>query len=44
MHICWRWRWRCGALATLDQGLAELVGQDERDGVEVIRFDMRFGD
>ncbi len=35
---------RGGALATLDQGLAELAGQDERDGVEVIRFKVRFGE
>lgn len=35
---------RGGALATLDQGLAELAGPDERDAVEVIRFKVRFGD
>ena len=35
---------RGGALATLDQGLAELAGPDERDALEVIRFKVRFGD
>lgn len=35
---------RGGALVTLDQGLAELVGADERGAVEVIRFRVRFGD
>ena len=35
---------RGGALATLDQGLAELVGPDERDALEVIRFKVRFGE
>ena len=35
---------RGGALATLDQGLAELAGPDERNALEVIRFKVRFGD
>ncbi len=35
---------RGGALVTLDQGLAELAGQEERGAVEVIRFKVRFGD
>ena len=35
---------RGGGLATLDQGLIELAGPDERDAVEVIRFKVRFGD
>lgn len=35
---------RGGALATLDQGLAELAGPDRRDALEVIRFEPRFGD
>ena len=35
---------RGGALVTLDQGLAELVGADERGAVEVIRFRVRFSD
>ena len=35
---------RGGALATLDRGLAELAGPDERDALEVIRFKVRLSD
>ena len=35
---------RGGALATLDRGLAELAGPDERDALEVIRFKVSLGD
>ena len=35
---------RGGVLATLDRGLAELAGPDERDAVEAIRFKSRFGE
>ena len=33
-----------GGLATLDQGLAELAGPDERAALEVIRFEVGLGE